>query len=184
MTLNMLSIDVTPEGLMSVFIGLMILGVISWVTLVAMKRKKDADNSRMPRYREMAMVVDRQQVPPGTVLLFDNPWVLFELQNGRRVRVSATKTCRDLIVGDRGMLTWQGDQMISFSRTTGWSQTAQAEAHPMPQPMKNVPARQNCQGQQTENSTATPETVFCTKCGRKQRASNVTCWACGADIKK
>ena len=40
---------------------------------------------------------------------------------------------------------------------------------------------QNASAEQTATQ-GEPETIFCPKCGRKQRKSNAACWACGANL--
>lgn len=165
-----IDLDIEPEHIMIFVVVMLMIGVISAIILAGAKRREVTVNNAQPLRKEFAMVVDKEQVPPGTIM-FGNPWVLFELNSGSRVRVRVSPSQNHLVIGDTGMLTWRGERLISFNRATGWAQTTAAQIQ------QGVPVQQN-----NQEPPATPETIFCIKCGRKQRKSNATCWACGANL--
>ena len=187
MGMYMLSRNIDPEQLLGIFVGIMIVCVISCIVMTVLKRKSDAENARLPIRREMAMVVEKEQLPPDAIPAFSNPWILFELQDGRRVRVNGNYTHSDLILGDVGMLTWQGNRIVSFSRNTGNGQAGQRPVQPSAAAPEQVPgytpAPHRNPASQEAKVTADTEIIFCSRCGRKQRKSNTVCWDCGAELK-
>ena len=104
------------EGIVfiSLIIALFVIGAILWIILAVLKKKEDIENKAQPVITKKATLVDKQQVAPGE-LLFGEMWTLFELEDGERVRLNA-KPQNTLLVGDRGMLTWQGKRILKFER--------------------------------------------------------------------
>ena len=106
--------DVTIDDLImmfSVLIGLLVFMLIVYGVLRAAQKSKD-DNE--PVETSKAKVVDKPQTGNGIVITAP---ITFELENGRRVRVSVDgKEFMNLLVGDSGKLTWQGSRYIDFKR--------------------------------------------------------------------
>lgn len=186
MSMYMLSTRMTAEDLTTILIAILVIGVICTVALVVIKNREVEANARLPIRKELAMVVEKEQLPLDTVIVIDNPWVTFELRNGSHVRVRSSRH-GELITGDIGMLSWQGDRMISFTRNVGNRQPVPIRQAPENMRQRNsehAPSHQRNPASPEARITANTETVFCSKCGRKQRKSNAVCWDCGAEIKR
>lgn len=97
--------------LFAILFGLMI---VSLIFLAIIKKKQDAEDQAQPVRKEMAKVVDKQQIDSGGIVIGE-PWVLFEVEGGTRVRLSANPK-NSLVIGDTGMLTWQGCKILRFDR--------------------------------------------------------------------
>ena len=113
--MSYLSSEVTMEEIFMVFAVLFGLMIISFIVLIVTKNKRDAENNSHPIQTSRAKLVDKQQLPAGTLLAVSEMWVLFELENGNRVQLIA-KAQNRLVVGDEGMLTWQGNKILKFER--------------------------------------------------------------------
>ena len=85
-----------------------------WVVYGIIRKKQNADNNAQPLKEEYAKVVDKQQLNSGSIIIGE-PWVLFELEDGKRVRLNAHPE-NSLVVGDKGKLTWQGNRIKGFER--------------------------------------------------------------------
>ena len=77
-------------------------------------RKNEAEIKSHPVLTKTAKLIDMQQVPAGQIVLGEI-WVLFELQDGERLRLNANPQ-NNLMIGDVGILTWQGRRILSFKR--------------------------------------------------------------------
>ncbi len=103
-------------SLNDIFLFLMILlGVcaVVWIFVAIIRGQQNASNALQPVRKEWAKVVDKQQIPPNAIIF--EIWVMFELKNGQRLRLLA-KAKNSLIIGDEGMLTWQGNKLQNFER--------------------------------------------------------------------
>ena len=85
-----------------------------WIAYGIIKKKQDAEKAAQPIRKEYVTVVDKQQLDSGGIIIGE-PWVLFELENGSRVRLNAHPE-NSLVVGDAGILTWQGRKIKGFER--------------------------------------------------------------------
>ena len=85
-----------------------------WIVYGIMKKKEDAETAAQPLRKECATVVDKQRLDPGGIIIGE-PWVLFELEDGNRIRLNAHPE-NSLVVGDMGILTWQGRKIKGFER--------------------------------------------------------------------
>ena len=91
--------------------GLLVFMLIVYSVLRAVQNSKD-DNE--PVETSKAKVVDKPQT--GNEIVITAP-VTFELEDGRRVRLSVRgEAFMNLLVGDSGELTWQGSRYIDFKR--------------------------------------------------------------------
>lgn len=61
-----------------------------WVAYGIIKKKQDAETAAQPIRKEYVTVVDKQQLDSGGIIIGE-PWVLFELENGSRVRLNAPR---------------------------------------------------------------------------------------------
>ncbi len=102
------------EDLFYALLIMAVLAAILWVIVLVMKSKEDAHNRAQPVLSKCAKLVDMQQVPAGQIVVGEI-WAMFELENGDRIRLNA-KVQNSLVVGDRGMLTWQGKKILKFER--------------------------------------------------------------------
>ncbi len=89
--------------------------VFVWILVAIIKIVMKVENNSHPVQRAKAKVIEKQQLPPDTILSINNMWILFELEEGERLKLTA-KALNSLVVGDVGMLTWRGNQIISFDR--------------------------------------------------------------------
>lgn len=103
------------EEIFMVFAILFGIMIIALIVAVVAKRKREAANAVCPVSQMHAKVVDKQQLPTSGIVVYSQIWVMFELDDGRRVRL-ITSGNEAIVVGDSGNLTWQGDSMISFYR--------------------------------------------------------------------
>ena len=102
------------EELTMMFAIMMGLGVISWIIVFVLKKQREDEDNAQPVCREHAKLVDMQQIPAGQIALGEI-WVMFELDSGERMKLNA-KAQNTLVVGDAGMLTWQGRRIHKFER--------------------------------------------------------------------
>lgn len=89
--------------------------VVCLIIIAVAKSARDNANNAQPLRCELAQVVEKQQLPANTIMSLSEMWVLFELEDGQRIRL-IVKATNDLVVGDTGYLTWQGKAMRSFDR--------------------------------------------------------------------
>ena len=134
--------DITVEdiaGMIPFFlIGCVVICVISALII----KKKDSENNVLPIRSMNAKIVDKDQPAPNAVTLVG--WILFETEDGNRVRVSC-KESGNYVIGDQGYLTWRGSRMISFERgktkPASGVQTNGASAYgSAPMPQNKIPA--------------------------------------------
>lgn len=102
------------EDLFFALLVMLILCAIMWGVVFALKAKEDAQNNAQPVKTKRAKLVDMQQVPAGQIVIGEI-WTMFELEDGARIRLNA-KVQNSLVVGDKGMLTWQGNKILKFER--------------------------------------------------------------------
>lgn len=130
----------------AILVGMMI---VVMIMSAAMKMKRDAANAACPVNRMRARVVDKQQQSENGIVVYSRIWVLFELDDGRRVRLILPGNS-NVVVGDRGNLTWQGDAIISFVRdgapkaggtVTGGSSSSETSGREKSEAPKSVPKK-------------------------------------------
>lgn len=102
------------EELFMMFAILTGVAVVLWTIVGVLKKKQNDEDARQPVKTEHAKLVDMQQVPAGQIVIGEIP-VMFELDDGQRIRLAA-KAQNSLVVGDVGMLTWQGRKILKFER--------------------------------------------------------------------
>lgn len=91
------------------------LNIVLWTAYGIIARKKESEINKHPIKKQKAKLVDMQRIAAGEIVLGEI-WVLFETQDGRRLRLNANSK-NQLVVGDVGMLTWQGTKIHKFERT-------------------------------------------------------------------
>ncbi len=121
---------------------LVVCGLIIIAGAVASYQRR-SKNEACPELRMHATVVDKPSIPVNTIYAL--VWVTFQVEDGRRVRLNMPYQKAPLL-GDSGMLTWQGDAMRSFVRDgdpgTRQSYTdygTGAQNRPVPPPSGNIP---------------------------------------------
>lgn len=102
------------EELFMLFFSLLVLMVVMWVIAAVLKKKRDDEDNAQPVLTKQARLVDMQQIPAGQIVIGEI-WTMFELESGERVRLNAHAQ-NSLVVGDQGMLTWQGRKILKFER--------------------------------------------------------------------
>lgn len=95
-------------------IAMFVIAAVLWIIVAVMKKKEDDENNSQPVMTRKAKLVDKQQVAAGDIII-GQIWTLFELEDGVRIRLNA-KVQNSLVVGDSGLLTWQGKRIIKFER--------------------------------------------------------------------
>ena len=109
--------DITLEHvfmLFAVLIGMLV--VVGLFAAFAINKQKQ-ENSRKPLRREKVRVVEKTSMTNDalTSALVSNVWFIFETQSGERIRLCDNTNIA--IIGDEGLLEWQGTKLISFKRT-------------------------------------------------------------------
>lgn len=106
--------DISLEDIFMFFAIWFALLIILAVAVIIIKKKRDAEDKAQPVRRKNARIIDMQRFDAGEIVIGE-PWVLFELENGSRVKLNA-KQKNHLMVGDVGLLTWQGRKILKFER--------------------------------------------------------------------
>ena len=105
--------DITVDDIAAMLpVFLLVCGAICLISFIIIK-KKDAENDDLPVRSAVGKIVDKDQPVPNAVTFVG--WLMFETEDGERVRVSI-KSGHDYLVGDKGKMTWQGSRFISFER--------------------------------------------------------------------
>lgn len=102
------------------FLALMVMAILAailWGIVFVLKLKETARNNAQPIQTESAKLVDMQQIPAGQIVIGEI-WTMFELNGGNRIRLNA-KVQNTLVIGDEGVLTWQGNKILNFERSKG-----------------------------------------------------------------
>ena len=102
-------IDGSEIDVFALIRGLIIALGIMLIILAIIRYRKKTQNAYQPMESAQATVVDRQ--PVGTVPTAYGIWIVFDLADGRRLKLY-DKASTDLIVGDTGQLSWQGDSVV------------------------------------------------------------------------
>lgn len=106
--------DFDMESLFLIICIMGVLMVFMWIIVFALRSHEKAKNNAQPVKTNSAKLIDMQQVPAGQIVIGDIG-VMFELDNGERIRLKANPK-NSLVVGDKGLLTWQGTNIIKFER--------------------------------------------------------------------
>ncbi len=83
--------------------------IICWIILSVQKKK----NEGQPVRQEHVVVMEKPPIPANSIIIIQN--LTFQLDNGERICI-AVPTKEQLVVGDKGILTWQGTAFRSFVR--------------------------------------------------------------------
>lgn len=105
--------DITTDDILSflpaLFIACGLIMLISYLII----RSSNAQNNALPVTERTATIVDlRQESAMGIIT---TTWILFQFSDGSRVRL-VIEYNNDFMVGDKGLLKYQGNKMISFER--------------------------------------------------------------------
>lgn len=108
--------DITLEHIFMLFAILIGLLVVVGLFAAFAVSKQNHENSQKPVRREKVRVVEKTSMSndPVTSALVSDVWFIFETQSGERIRLCGKTNIA--IIGDEGMLQWQGTKLISFSR--------------------------------------------------------------------
>lgn len=87
-------------------------GVIMLVCFLIV-RSVEGKNNAFPVQEKNARIIDlRQETTFGLIMV---TWILFEFSDGVRIRLT-TDIKNDFMVGDEGILKYQGERLVSFER--------------------------------------------------------------------
>lgn len=109
-----LSIDITADEAMLFLESMIAIAVIMCVILLVLRKKNERENAKKPVLTVGATLIDKQQIQPGQIPI-GGIWVVFELENGDRVKLIADMR-NSLMIGDTGTLTYQGNKILGFDR--------------------------------------------------------------------
>lgn len=107
--------DISLEDVMfflAVLIGLMI---VVFVFLGIVLSANKAEEEQKPIENGIAVLMEKQQSTNSLTAAIDNIPAIFELEDGRRIKLSLEANST-LVIGDRGEITWQGSKLIKFQR--------------------------------------------------------------------
>lgn len=107
--------DISLEDVMiflAVLLGLMI---VVFVFLGIVLSANKAEEERKPIENGIAVLMEKQQSTNSLTAAIDNIPAIFELEDGRRIKLSLEANST-LVIGDRGEITWQGSKLIKFQR--------------------------------------------------------------------
>ena len=107
--------DISLEDVMiflAVLLGLMI---VVFVFLGIVLSANKAEEERKPIENGIAVLMEKQQSTNSLTAAIDNIPAIFELEDGRRIKLSLEANST-LVIGDRGEITWQGSKVIKFQR--------------------------------------------------------------------
>ncbi|MBR2889157.1 MAG: DUF2500 domain-containing protein [Oscillospiraceae bacterium] len=110
-----ITIEEIAEILPFVFLGML---AVCGICLLIIKMK-DKENDKLPVLEMAARVIDKQQVASNEIAFVI--WIMFETEDGTRVRLSC-KAQENYLVGDKGILRWQGTRLLSFDRNKAAAQ--------------------------------------------------------------
>lgn len=110
--------DISGSDVMLFIIILAAVSLVLLAILAALRKKERTANAKKPIERQMARVIEKQQLPAGAIPSRSCVQVVFETETGRRVCLNVKGT-NNLLVGDEGKLSWQGSDMIYFGRNNG-----------------------------------------------------------------
>lgn len=110
--------DISGSDVMLFIIILAAVALVLLTILAAIRKKERTANAKKPIERQMARVIEKQQLPAGAIPSRSYVQVVFETETGRRVCLNVKGT-NNLLVGDEGKLSWQGSDMIYFGRNNG-----------------------------------------------------------------
>lgn len=110
-----ITIDDIAEMLPFFLVVMIGVGIIFMIIIKSKQKEEEERNASYPICRMNAKIVDKMQLAPNTMMSVSQMWILFELTDGRRLKLT-TRASNEWIVGDTGYLTWQGTSMIRFGR--------------------------------------------------------------------
>lgn len=167
--------DITVEELAQICLPVMVgLAVVSLVIWAVMRNSQEAANNAQPVRSATVRVVDKQQIPANAIAF--ELWVLFETQQGERVRVMCPAN-NSYVIGDIGYLRWQGSKLHSFDRgSTGPQNMGQSGAGSL----SHLPAWKRVEimeAQERQRKASQPRS--CVFCGQALQEGQAFCGACG-----
>lgn len=166
-------------GLFGLLVGGVFISIVLYIVCATIKAK----NSKQPIESKWAKVVEKQvgnakdSIVPGNETIS----VCFEFENGSR-KVMHISASQGLLVGDTGLLTWQGTVFISFKRdaTFNGSQSTQNKGSSNGE---YVPAWKRVEEAETDQSNVSQEhSKKCIFCGEPIPKGHVYCGACGRSV--
>ena len=153
-------------SLETVFLFMFILLGVALISLafagIAVK-SRDKANDAKPILREVVTIIEKQSGAPNSFVPVSDAWVVFQTDNGTRIRLYV-KNGELYVVGDRGILTWQGTRVNDFQllprKNTNPSASPDAASNPWEFPR-----------------------VFCRECGHPGTSNQDKCPKCGTPRK-
>ena len=73
-------------------------------------KAKSINNSKKPIMTRKAKLLEKAKISEYS----SDEYFTFETEDGKRVKIRGKD--QFLVIGDEGMLTWQGDRLLSFKR--------------------------------------------------------------------
>ena len=97
--------------LFGVMFGLLLL---SWIFYAVAKNYREKEDDAQPLLKTYAKVIEKQSLNANSLVTSSASMIVFETETGERVRLCVDKM--ELVLGDSGMLTWQGKRFVAFER--------------------------------------------------------------------
>ncbi len=130
-----MEINIDDETLFGFAWAFIIVAVVIIIAGAIVSGRRSSQNAACPVQRMHAVLVDKPAVPANT--LYAKVWLTFQTDDGQRVRLLVSYRNDMPLQGDRGMLAWQGDALISFvrdgiPRTGGQTQSSAVDPNRLP----------------------------------------------------
>ena len=150
----------------TVFLFIFILlgvAIISLTFAAVAVRSRNKANDKLPVSREIVTIIEKQPVGSNSFVPVSDAWVVFQTESGTRVRLYA-KNGELYVVGDKGVLTWQGTRLNNFQLL----------------PRQNM----NTSVAPTTNQSAWQfKRIYCRECGQAGTSDQKVCPNCGTPRK-
>lgn len=157
---------------LTMLFGILIgVAIIAWIIYACVKRKQETAYEAYPICEEQAKVIDCAMLQSNSMCQPSGMKVIFETSRGSRLSFVVPGDAT-YVVGDQGVLRWQGAIVLSFRR----SPTAEA-GREKKQPSEA--AQQTTLPREETKVTITDGRIVCPKCGLVQGASRRCCFECG-----
>lgn len=119
--------DIRIEDIFLFLIVMCGVAVIACIFAAVAKKDHEDTNATYPVQKGHAKLVDKPQTAANGIVVYSRIWVLFDLDDGTRVRLLVSGTQFPYVVGDSGELTWQGDSLLGFHRDGETRSTSSSE---------------------------------------------------------
>lgn len=107
--------DISIDDIMMFLAVLIGVAIVVWIFVGIVFAAKKAEEDQKPIETGVAVLMEKQQSTNSLTAAIENVPAIFELEDGRRVKLTLEANST-LVIGDRGEMTWQGSKLIKFER--------------------------------------------------------------------